>query len=259
MSASAPRDPEELEATARPVEGEISPGTTLGEVHLSVADVERSVDYYSTAIGLDVIERAAGRATLGAGSTPLLVLVEEPDARPADGYTGLYHFALLVPERTDLARWLAHAAADRVALTGLSDHFVSEALYLRDPDGHGIEIYWTSARGLGRPGRRPYDHAPAQRRGPDGHVDETSGPYEGLAAGTVMGHVHLRVADVDETVAFYRDVLGFGLMAQLGSPGGVPGRWRLSPPHRREHVGEPWCGPRAARQRHAAPRNHPGA
>ena len=69
-----------------------------------------------------------------------------PGARPAPGHTGLYHFALLLPERADLARWLAHAARERVALTGLSDHFVSEALYLRDPDGHGIEIYWDRPR-----------------------------------------------------------------------------------------------------------------
>ena len=69
------------------------------------------------------------------------MLSEQPGARPADGYTGLYHFALLVPARADLARWLAHAARDRVELTDLSDHDVSEALYLRDPDDHGIEIY----------------------------------------------------------------------------------------------------------------------
>ena len=80
------------------------------------------------------------------------MLVEEPGAKPAGGYSGLYHFALLVPERADLARWLAHAARDRVQLVGLSDHFVSEALYLRDPDRHGIEIYATvhASSGTGR-------------------------------------------------------------------------------------------------------------
>src|SRR5919202_2780762 len=114
--------------------------TRMGPVHLTVADLGRSLDYYRRAIGLDVLEQGAGRASLGADSTELLVLVEERGARPDDGHTGLYHFALLVPERTDLARWLAHAARDRVPLVGLSDHFVSEALYLSDPDGHGIEI-----------------------------------------------------------------------------------------------------------------------
>src|SRR5207247_957345 len=120
---------------------EISPETTMGVVELTVSDLDRSLSYYRDAIGLEVLERDDGRARLGADSHELLAFVEEPGARPADGYTGLYHFALLVPERTALARWLAHAARDRVALTGLSDHFVSEAIYLRDPDGHGIEIY----------------------------------------------------------------------------------------------------------------------
>src|SRR5918911_4120230 len=120
--------------------------TRMGPVHLTVADLERSLDYYRRAIGLDVIDRSAGRASLGANSNELLVLTEEPGARPDDGHTGLYHFALLVPERADLARWLAHAARDRVRLVGLSDHFVSEAIYLSDPDGHGIEIYWDRPR-----------------------------------------------------------------------------------------------------------------
>ena len=93
-------------------------------------------------------ERDADRAALGAGGEDLLVLVEEPGAKPADGFSGLYHFALLVPDRADLARWLAHAARDRVQLVGMSDHFVSEALYLRDPDHHGIEIYADRPREL---------------------------------------------------------------------------------------------------------------
>src|SRR5215468_1422201 len=120
---------------------EIAPATTMGGVELTVADLERSLDYYRSNIGLEVIEHGVRRASLGAGGDELLVLVEEPGARPADGYTGLFHFALLVPTRVDLARWLAHAARDRVQLTGLSDHAVSEAIYLRDPDHHGIEIY----------------------------------------------------------------------------------------------------------------------
>src|SRR5205823_8702380 len=85
-------------------------------------------------------------AVLGPGSTALLVLVEEPGAQPAERATGLYHFALLVPERADLARFLAHAARERVPLVGLSDHFVSEAIYLSDPDRHGIEVYWDRPR-----------------------------------------------------------------------------------------------------------------
>jgi catechol 2,3-dioxygenase len=157
-------------------------------------------------------------ARLGTGGEDLLVLTEEPGAKPADGYSGLFHFALLVPERIDLARWLAHAARDRVALSGLSDHFVSEAIYLRDPDHHGIEIYADRPRELweGQVGMRlttePLDTNDLLAT----LEDPIAESFDGLAGGTVMGHVHLCVADVERTVEYYRDVVGFGLMAQLG-------------------------------------------
>jgi catechol 2,3-dioxygenase len=189
----------------------------MGPVELAVADLERSLAYYESQIGLGVLERSPGRAVLGAGHTPLLVLVEEPGAAPAEGHPGLFHFALLVPTREDLARWLQHAARDRVPLTGLSDHFVSEAIYLRDPDHHGIEVYADRPREL-------WDGVVAQRMTTArldvddllGELDPGDEGFEGLPAGTSMGHVHLRVVDVPESIAFYRDVLGFGLMARLG-------------------------------------------
>ena len=214
-----PRDPEELEAMGAPASAAISPLTTVGAVHLTVSDTERSVTYYTSVVGLDVVEQGDGRASLGAGERELLVLVEEPGARPAVGCTGLYHFALLVPQRVQLAAWLAHAARDRVPLTGLSDHFVSEALYLRDPDGHGIEIYWDRPREIweGQVASR-LTTLPLDVDDLLGELDDPSSTsWDGLPAGTTMGHVHLKVADVADTVAFYRDVLGFGLMAQLGS------------------------------------------
>lgn len=213
-----PRDPEELGTAATPVGAEISPLTTVGAVHLTVAELGRSLEYYREVVGLEVREQGEGRASLGVSELELVVLVEEPGARPAVGYTGLYHFALLVPERVDLARWLAHASRARVPLVGLSDHFVSEALYLSDPDGHGIEIYWD------RP-REVWEGQVAERMTTlpldvDSLLGELAEPalesFDGLPRGTVMGHVHLKVADVLETVAFYRDVLGFALMAQLG-------------------------------------------
>ena len=214
-----PRDPEGVEVAGAPARGEISALATVGAVHLSVADLERSLDYYRSTVGLSVLEAGAGRASLGAGERELLVLTEVPGARPADGYTGLYHFALLVSERADLARWLAHAARDRVRLTGLSDHFVSEALYLRDPDGHGIEIYSDRPREVweGQVAAR-MTTLPLDVDSLLGELDDpATEPFDGLTGKTVMGHVHLRVADVAQTVAFYRDVLGFGLMAQLGA------------------------------------------
>jgi catechol 2,3-dioxygenase len=198
---------------------EIAPATRVGAVHLTVADLDRSVAYYEEAIGLHVLERLGDRATLGAGDRELLVLVAEPGARPAFGHTGLFHFALLLPERRDLAAWLAHASRDRVALTGASDHFVSEALYLRDPDAHGIEIYWDRDRSRweGVVDQRlvsdPLDLEDILRE----LDDPSTEPFTGMPDGTVMGHVHLRVREIPETIAFYRDVLGFGLMAQMGN------------------------------------------
>jgi catechol 2,3-dioxygenase len=217
-TGEAPRDPEELEAGADGTGSEIPPDTRMGAVHLTVSDLERSLDFYRTAVGLDLLERDDGHASLGAGTRELLVLVEENGARPATGHTGLYHFALLLPERVDLARWLAHAERDRVRLVGLSDHFVSEALYLSDPDRHGIEIYCDRSREVweGKVDAR-MTTLPLDVESLFGEIDDpASEAFDGLPAGTVMGHVHLKVAAIPETVAFYRDVLGFGLMAQLG-------------------------------------------
>jgi catechol 2,3-dioxygenase len=211
------RDPEELGATATPLNAEISPSTTVGAVHLTVSDITRSVDYYGEVVGLRLLDQSGDRASLGAGERELLVLVEETGAKPAFGYTGLYHFALLVPQRPQLAAWLAHAARDRVRLTGLSDHFVSEAIYLSDPDGHGIEIYWDRPRDVWE-GQVAARMTTVALDVDDllGELDDPSSEgFDGLPAGTVMGHVHLRVASIAETVSFYRDVLGFGLMAQL--------------------------------------------
>ena len=186
----------------------------MGAVHLTVADLDRSLRYYEQQIGLRVRERGNGTARVGAGGEDLLVLTEQPGARPADGYSGLFHFALLVPTREDLGRWLAHAAADRFPLSGLSDHFVSEAIYLRDPDHHGIEIYADRPRDVweGKVAERmttlPLDTDDLLRG-----IDP--GSFDGLAPGTTMGHVHLCVADVGASVEFYRG-LGFELMAEYG-------------------------------------------
>lgn len=215
---ATPRDPEELEASGAPARAELPGATTVGAVHLTVAELERSLEYYGRAIGLDVLERDGARASLGAGGYELLVLVEERGAPPARGHAGLYHFALLVPDRVDLARWLAHAARDRVPLVGLSDHFVSEALYLSDPDEHGIEIYWDRPRTVweGQVAERMTTMALDVESLLGELKDPRSEPFDGLPSGTVMGHVHLKVAGIAETVAFYRDVVGFALMAQLG-------------------------------------------
>jgi catechol 2,3-dioxygenase len=193
---------------------EISPDAHMGLVELSVSDLERSVTYWQDAIGLRVLSRENGTAELGA-DTPLLRFVEEPGARPANGFTGLFHVALLVPDRPSLGRFLAHTVREQIPLTGLSDHAVSEAIYLRDPDYHGIEVYADRPREQweGRVGQLmttiPLDAGSLLAEAGDGG-------FEGLPDGTKMGHVHLCVRDVDETVGFYRDTLGMGLTAQLG-------------------------------------------
>jgi catechol 2,3-dioxygenase len=196
---------------------EIAPDTRMGAVELSVADLDRTLDFWQREIGLRVLERGEGRASLGT-DTEVLRFVEEPGARPDTGHTGLYHVALLVPDRPSLARWLAHAARDRVGLTGLSDHAVSEAIYLRDPDHHGIEIYADRPRAL-------WEGQVASRMGTDpldlngllGELeDPETEPFERQPDGTTMGHVHLQVAHIAPSVAFYRDLLGFGLMAEYG-------------------------------------------
>ena len=193
---------------------EISPQARMGLVELSVSDLDRSLTYWQDAIGLRVLSRDDGTAELGV-DTPLVRFVEEPGARPAEGFTGLFHVALLVPDRPSLGRFLAHTARERIPLTGLSDHAVSEAIYLRDPDHHGIEVYADRPREQweGQVGQRmttiPLDT--------ESLLAEAGGDaFGGLPEGTTVGHVHLCVRDVDETIGFYRDTLGMGLTAQLG-------------------------------------------
>lgn len=195
----------------------IDASTRMGAVHLTVSDLDRSVDYYRDAIGLGVLARGADEASLGAGGEELVRLVEVPGAIPSQFHTGLFHLALRVPERVDLARWLAHAAHRQVPLAGLSDHFVSEAIYLQDPDDHGVEIYhdrprelWQDRIGEMTTAALDVDDLLTEL------VDPRSESFDGLPAGADMGHVHLRVRDVPEAIAFYRDVLGFDLMTTYG-------------------------------------------
>ena len=219
VAGEAPRDPEQLEASAVQVTGELSASTRLGPVHLTVSALQRSIDYYVEAVGLELLETSSRTASLGAGKRELLFLVEEPGVKSAAGYTGLYHFALLVPQRCDLARWLAHAAQTHLALVGLSDHFVSEAIYLADPDGHGIEIYWDRPRALWEGQVASLmTMVPLDVDSLLGELDRAAAePFVSLPPGTEMGHVHLKVAAIPETIGFYRDVLGFTLMARLGA------------------------------------------
>src|SRR5215216_5813238 len=126
------------EASAPPV---LPPTLRLGAVHLTITDLDRSAAFYEDAVGLMVHRREDGVAALGAGEEDLVVLHEQPGARRAGRHAGLYHYALLYPDRTELARALARLAATRTPIDGAADHGVSEAIYLSDPDGNGIELY----------------------------------------------------------------------------------------------------------------------
>src|SRR3954453_19327992 len=196
----------------------IAPETRMGAVHLTVSDLARSLEYYEGVVGLQVHGRDNGDARLGTGGEDLLVLYEEPGAQPAPRNTGLFHFALLVPSRHDLARWLAHAANDQIPLEGLSDPLVSEAIYLRDPDWHGIEIYrdrprteWQRDGEFVQMATLPLD-VQAVMSALDGGEPE----FERMPLGTTMGHVHLQVADIASTESFSADQFGFDLQARYG-------------------------------------------
>jgi catechol 2,3-dioxygenase len=189
----------------------------LGAVHVVVADVDRSVVWYQRALGLHVHLHEAGLAELGDGTETVVVLHEDARARPAGRHAGLYHYALLYPSRAELARAAMRLAATRTPIEGASDHRTHEAIYLPDPDGNGIELAadrprerWPAGLGYdGGPAPLDFDALLAAAMGEP--------PSEHVRAGLRVGHVHLHVGDIDEALAFYRDVLGFELQANLGT------------------------------------------
>ena len=220
--------------------------TAMGPVALSVADLERSLDVlppFDRARGSRA--RAATRRLSGPAPPSCSSWSSCPARRRPTGTAACFISRYSCRSAPISARWLTHAGRDRVQLTGASDHFVSEALYLRDPDHHGIEIYADRPRELWEGQRRsdglrlPLDLDDLLRAAPDQNGDS----FAGLPAGTTMGHVHLRVSDVDETVRFYRDLLGFDLMAQLGPQAAFLSAGGYHHHLGGEHVGEPWCGP----------------
>src|SRR4051794_21235170 len=183
----------------------------LGRVRLQVADLARSLDYYERVLGFRVLRRSGADAVLAAhgGDTPLVELHEKPGVAPVPrrGRLGLYHFAILLPDRAALGRFVAHLA-EVGERAGASDHFVSEALYLQDPDGLGIEVYadrprsaWRVEGGQISMATEPLDLADLVRAAGGER-------WAGMPAGTTVGHVHLHVGDLDEAAAFYHQGLG---------------------------------------------------
>lgn len=196
----------------------ISPATHMGTVALIVADLNRSITYYTDRIGLHVQRREEGQAWLGAGGPDLLQLTEQPGAGPVRrGRSGLYHFALLLPNRRELARTLRHLVDTQTPMAGMSDHGVSEALYLADPDGHGIEIYRDRPRDEWptRDGELEMTLDPIDVDGLLGEVTSGRVAWHGMDPATTMGHVHLHVNTLEAAEAFYCGVLGFDLMQRF--------------------------------------------
>lgn len=193
--------------------------TAIGSVSLNVSDLERSIAFYKQVLGLQLHTRQQDSAWLGSQVMPQLVnLVEIQAGKPEGRKTGLYHMAFLVPSRKALASVLTHLLQSGWPLQGAADHLVSEALYLADPDGNGIEIYrdrpkesWPTRNGQLQMATDPLDA--------DGILAELSSgeaAWQGIDPGTLMGHVHLKVSELSAAQAFYCDVIGFDLVLRYG-------------------------------------------
>lgn len=187
----------------------------VGQAHLVVVDLDLLGRYYQQVLGLKQLEASASGMVLGAGGKPLLTLTTRGDAaRAPRNAAGLFHNAFLMPNRQELAHWLAHAAHMGVQFDGASDHLVSEAIYLTDPEGNGIEVYRD---------RRPDEW----RYNPDGTVQMATDrldlqalydsapktPWAGMAPDAAIGHIHLQVGNVPEADRFYEGILGLKKMA----------------------------------------------
>jgi catechol 2,3-dioxygenase len=199
-------------------EATLPPGLRLGPVHLRVANLDRALAWYTTALGLQVLRRDGPDAALGtADGEDVVVLHEDPEARPAGRHSGLYHYALLYPSREELARAVLRLGVTRTPVDGASDHETHEAIYLPDADGNGIELAadrpreaWPASLGYAG-GPQPLDL--------DDLLSTVAGeePATEAGPGLRVGHVHLHVGDLERGLRFYRDLLGFDVMALLPS------------------------------------------
>jgi len=194
------------------------PPPRIGRVALAVSDLERSVRFYEDVIGLTLIGREGETARMGAGEYDFLQLHGQPGARPVQQAAGLYHFAILVPSRHDLARTLYHLLQNDGPISGFADHNVSEAIYLTDPDGHGIEIYRDRPRSewVYRGGQLQMATDPIDLHGILGELRGGPAPSHRMAAGTFVGHIHLQVAQIPATEQFYKETLGMDLLLRYG-------------------------------------------
>lgn len=216
----------------------------LKRVGLRVRDLECTLEYYQR-LGLAVVrdQRAEGSVGLGAGELELLTLHHVPDAPVRKPHTaGLYHFALLLPDEKNLASFLNYSVkGEGVRIDGASDHLVSQALYLNDPEGNGIEVY------ADRP-RSEWSYSDGQIKMDTirlraNELLAQAQDFHGLPAGTILGHMHLNVGNLDESIAFYQKTFGLDLMVNYYHQAGF-----VSWDGYHHHLGlNTWTGPNATR------------
>jgi len=210
---------QEIQNTTQTAVPSLHPAVEVGTVTLKVADLARSLKFYTQVIGLEIFKQDAHTAVLGAGDRLILLLEEVPGAtRLARNVTGLYHAAILFPTRHSLAIKIQQLARINYPF-GYGDHLVSEAFYLDDPDGNGLELYqdrprstWKWNNGSVQMATDPidFDSLFAEIKPNDPALNDPAAP-----AGTKLGHMHLRVGNIPKARAFYRDVLGLDMVMQM--------------------------------------------
>ena len=229
----------------------IDPSTRISRVSLVVANLQRSVRFYVESLGFRLASEDRGYATLRVpGSQDTVIeLFEEYGTTPRPPRTmGLYHFAILVPTRRDLARSLKRYVEKGNRIQGASDHVVSEALYMADPDGNGVEIYRDRPAGgwVWTNGEVGVETLPMSFHDLLGELDGDTVPWDGIAAGARIGHMHLHVPDLREAQRFYVDVMGFKVTSR------VPGAVFVSAGNYHHHIGlNTWAGRQPAPKRAA--------
>ena len=194
------------------------PNLYPAHVQLKVSDLVRSIEYYTTVIGFKVLQQTETEAYLTAdGQTSLVSLVEVQNAQPLkQGFAGLYHLALLLPSRKDLGNIVQHFVNMNIRL-GAADHDVSEALYLNDPDGNGIEIYIDRHESEWTWNQDEQVHMVTEQLNFQPILAAADGNWNGLPADTVMGHVHLSVVNLDKSEQFYTNVLDYNVVTRYGA------------------------------------------
>jgi len=197
----------------------IHPNTRIGAVALTISNLDRSLSFYLDVLGFQLHRRAGDTAYLSAGGPDLPVLTQYPGAMLVRGTTGLYHFAILVPSRLVLALALRHLDETRTPLQDSFNHWCSESIYVADPDGNSIEIYRDCPRSqwLFDGTQLRIDSVPLDLEGVLSELSGHNDAWSGLPLQTVIGHMHLRVANLTEAEAFYVGVLGFDIVARYES------------------------------------------